>query len=499
VKSVNNCLLIFPEFDSQSFWNYQATCELAGAAYPAAPLGMVTVAALLPEGWECRLIDQNVETLGDEDLEWADIVLTDATSSPHIYGQADHLVLGEGEITIPRWLADFQNGTAQRIYTCDAERADLTSSPLPRFELLKFDRYLHVGIQFGRGCPFNCEFCDIIELFGRVPRLKTPDQMLGEVQRLYDLGYRGHIDFVDDNLIGNKRELKVFLPRLRSWLDEHAWPFEFSAEASINLVDDDTLLQMMQDVGFAVIFVGIENPHEETLTAMHKTMNTRRNLAEGLRKVYSYGMFVNTGYIVGFDHERETVAQDVLDLIEASDVPVNMVGLLFALPNTQLARRLAREGRLAEDFAVAPEGRGDQCTGGLNFVTSRPRLEILRDYRRIIDESYEPRAYFGRVSRVCAALNCRAKKLRLPKGFLLKNLKPLGRLIWSMGIRRRYRLRFWETLILVVLKNPRALRYAIALVALYLHFGDFRIFLREGLDEQIARALSREGPTGPLR
>jgi radical SAM superfamily enzyme YgiQ (UPF0313 family) len=511
-------LLVFPEFDSQSFWNYRATCELTGAAYPAAPLGMVTVAALLPEDWECRLIDQNVETLCDGDLEWADIVLTgsmiaqqrscleliqrvkdrgkivvvggpDATSSPHIYGQADHLVLGEGEITIPRWLADFRSGTARHTYECGGEFADLASSPLPRFELLRFDRYLHVGIQFGRGCPFNCEFCDIIELFGRVPRLKTADQMLREIQRLYDLGYRGHIDFVDDNLVGNKRDLKILLQRLRSWLDEHQWPFEFSAEASANLADDDGLLQMMQDVGFAVVFVGIENPDEETLMAMQKTMNTRRNLAESLLKIYQYGMFVNTGYIIGFDHERETVAQDVLDLIETSDVPVNMVGLLFALPNTQLARRLAREGRLPEDFAVAPEGKGGQCTGGLNFVTERPRSDILRDYRRIIDESYEPRAYFGRVLRVCAALNCCAKKLRLPKRLVLKNLRSFGRLIWRMGIRRRYRFRFWETLILVALRNPRALRYAVVLMALYLHFGDFRVFLREGLDEQIAQEL----------
>ena len=216
----------------------------------------------------------------------------------------------------------------------------MSASPLPRFELLKFDRYLHVGVQFGRGCPFMCEFCDIVELFGRVPRLKSAEQMLGELQQLYDLGYRGHIDFVDDNFIGNKRDVKKFLVELREWLEEHRWPFEFSTEASIDLADDEKLLGLMQSVGF--------------------------------------------------DTEQGSVARGVLDLIEASAVPVNMVGLLFALPNTRLQRRLAGENRLHEDFerATKTTDAGDQCLGGLNFETARPRADVLRDYRRIIDECY---------------------------------------------------------------------------------------------------------------
>ena len=515
------CLLVYPEFTTESFWNYRSTCELAGARYPAAPLGLITVAALLPDTWHCRLVDCNVQTLEDDAIAWADIVLTggmiaqqrsclqlidrlqrlgktvvvggpDATSSPHLYEHADHLLLGEGELTIPQWLADLQRGAPQPQYDAREGRAEMPTSPSPRFDLLKLDRYLHVGVQFARGCPFRCEFCDIIERFGRVPRLKGADQMLAELQSLYDLGYRGHVDFVDDNFIGNRRDLKLFLPRLRTWLEAHNWPFEFTTEASVNLADDDELLGMMQEVGFAAIFVGIESPDEETLRASQKSQNTRRALADSLRKIYSYGMFVNTGYIVGFDQERGSVRRGILQLIEASMAPVNMVGLLVALPNTQLSRRLAVEGRLAEDFDVVPEGAGDQCTAGLNFETARPREEILADYTSVIRHSYHPRAYFRRVRRVGALLDCRKRRMRLPLGHHLRDLRSLVRLILRMGVVRSYRVEFWRTLLYLGVTNPRALRSCVALVALYLHFGDFRRYLLATLSGEQAA----EGPYG---
>jgi hypothetical protein len=517
--------LIYPEFRSESFWNYRATCDLVDAKYPAAPLGLITVAALLPQSWQVRLVDCNVEPLDDADLDWAEMVFTggmmpqqpatlelidelkkrgktvivggpDATSSPHLYGRADHLVLGEAEITVPRWLDDLERGTAGPIYECGETRADVTKSPLPKYELLKFDRYLHIGVQFARGCPFMCEFCDIIELFGRVPRLKTIEQMLGELQRLYDLGYRGHVDFVDDNFIGNKRDVKKFLVELRAWLEEHRWPFEFSTEASVNLADDDALLGLMRDAGFLSIFVGIESPDEATLRATQKLQNTKRSLAGSLNKIYSYGIFVNTGYIVGFDTEQGSVAQGVLDLIEASAVPVNMVGLLFALPNTQLQRRLATEQRLHEDFERAPTDVGDQCLGGLNFETARPRADVLRDYRRIIDESFAPASYFGRVLRVGTALDCSGKRLRQPLRSVLLDLKGFRRLVWRMGVKRSYRRLFWRTLLQLAWRNPRGLRYSIALIALYLHFGDFRNYVVSRLD--IAIQTAEEAPDAAI-
>jgi len=256
----------------------------------------------------------------------------------------------------------------------------------------------------------------------------------------------------------------------------------------------------MQDVGFSAIFVGIESPDEETLRATHKMQNTKRSLSKSLQKIYSYGIFVNTGYIVGFDTERGSVAQGILDLIRASATPVNMVGLLFALPNTQLQRRLAGEGRLEDGFEVAPGDAGDQCTAGLNFLTKRPRVDVLRDYRRIIDESYAPKAYFSRVLEVGSKLNCRKKKLKLPLRQTAKDLRTFFRLLFRMGVLPRYRGVFWRTLGKLIWRNPRGLRYSVALMALYLHFGGFRNYLVARLADEIDAAEKAEAvPVTPAR
>lgn len=502
VSTGTRCLLVYPEFRSESFWNYRATCKLLGAKYPEGPLGLITVAALLPDCWEVRLVDCNVEPLKDDDIEWADVVFTggmiaqqvatlelisqlkcrgktvvvggpDPTSSPHVYEKADHLVLGEAEITLPRWLRDYAAGEPAARYEAGEEKADVTKSPTPRFDLLNFDRYMVLSVQFARGCPFNCEFCDIIELFGRVPRLKTASQMFVELERLYELGYRGHVDFVDDNFIGNKRDVKKFLVELRAWQEDHKWPFHYMTQASINLADDEHLLALMQDTCFDQIFIGIESPDEETLRTTQKYQNTRRSISDSLRKIYSYGMVVNTGYILGLDGEPENVAQGILDLIKASAVPANMVGLLFVLPNTQLQRRLSAEDRLRESFECQPEDVGDQCTGGLNFETERPRADVLRDYRRIVDESYRPEAYFSRILELGTLLNCEKKKLNLTARYLLRDIGHFFNIIWQMGVIKSYRGSFWLTLVKLLWRNPRAIRYCLAPMVLYLHFGDF--------------------------
>lgn len=524
------CLLVYPAFVRPSFWNFRATCELQNARYPTGPLGLITVAALLPHDWEVRLIDCNVEALTDEALDWADVVMTggmlpqqlssldivaraqqcgkraivggpDATSSPHIYASADCLVLGEAEVTLPQWLADFNANQARARYEQGTQRADVSRSPLPRFELLKFDKYLYLGVQFSRGCPFLCEFCDIIELFGRVPRLKSAGQILAELDRLYALGHRGHVDFVDDNFIGNKRDIKRFLPQLIEWQDAHRWPFEFSTEASINLADDDELLALMQRAGFATVFVGIESPDEETLRQTQKAQNTRRELSASIHKLYAHGMFVTTGYIVGFDSERGSVAQSMLDLIEASDTPANMVGLLYALPGTQLSRRLAAEGRLGDCQHYAEEDEaaqaGDQCLAGINFVPRRPRVEILRDYRRVISESYAPNAYFGRIERMALRLDCSQKRLTIPWRKQARDLLGFARLVWRQGIKAGDRKQFWQTLLRVGRRNPAALRYAIANMALYLHFGPFSQFILARLDSLIAREQAANASARP--
>jgi radical SAM superfamily enzyme YgiQ (UPF0313 family) len=522
---VVKALLVYPEFRSASFWNYKQTCELVDARYPAAPLGLCTVAALLPKDWEIRLVDRNVEDWDDSIFDWADVVLTggmlpqqrdcleliqkarakgkrvvvggpDATSSPHLYAEASHLVLGEGEVTLPMFLADLAAGSAKPVYK-DPKMADVTGSPVPRFDLLKFDRYNHIGIQWCRGCPFSCEFCDIIELFGKVPRAKKSEQILAELQALYDLGYRGHVDLVDDNFIGNKKLVKQFLPHLKKWLEDHGWPFEFTTEASINLADDVALMEGMRDVGFFAIFVGIESPDETTLVSMQKRQNTHRSIAESVHKIYKHGMFVNAGFILGFDTEKGSVARGVIQCIEDTGIPVNMTGLLTALPTTQLTKRLAKAGRLPENFDVAPEGEGDQCTGGLNYVTCRPRADILRDYLQVIETVYTPEAYFGRVAKVGEMLESSYRRFKQPFWHRWKELKGFFRMTLKLGFKRGTAGVFWRTFLRSLWRNPKSIRYTGALVALYLHFGPFSKYVAERIRTAIAKEEANPSPVAP--
>jgi radical SAM superfamily enzyme YgiQ (UPF0313 family) len=329
------CLLVQPGFSGRSFWNYSEVCELVGAKYPAAPLGLMTVAALLPQHWEFRLVDENVRPLTDADLEWAGIVLVsgmlpqqkrmlaviqkahdkgkpaavggpDATSQPHMYGKADFLVLGEGEVTIPLFTEDLGKNVTSGEYR-SSPRADMAEAVIPRFDLIRFADYLHVGIQFSRGCPFNCEFCDIIELFGRRPRTKTPEQMVAELQALYDLGYRGHVDFVDDNFIAKKSKVADVLQAIGDWSGRHHYPFYFSTEASINLAKEKKLLRLMQENDFRYVFVGIESPDEEVLTQTQKPQNRGVSAVEAVRILNAHGMIVNGGFILALMARRRTL------------------------------------------------------------------------------------------------------------------------------------------------------------------------------------------------
>ena len=494
-------LLVYPEFRSASFWNYRDACALMDAKYPAAPLGLITVAAMLPPSWEVRLVDRNVDVLEEGDFAWADYVFTggmlpqqrdclelierarglgktvvvggpDVTSSPEIYAAADHLILGEAEVTLPAFLRDLAQGEARPVYQ-DPAKANMVESPTPRFDLLKFERYNHIGIQWCRGCPFNCEFCDIIELFGRVPRAKAPGQILAELQRLFDLGYRGHVDLVDDNFIGNKKLAKQFLPELKQWLKARDWPFEFTTEASINLADDDELMRLMKEVGFFAIFVGIESPDEETLYAMQKRQNTRRSIVESVEKFYQAGFFVNAGFIIGFDTERGSVARGITECIEQTAIPAAMVGLLYALPNTQLTRRLATEGRLHQDSALQPAGAGDQCTTGINFDPCRSRADILRDYLAVVESVYAPKDYFARVARVGRMLDSSERQYRPTLGRWLRETRGFFRMAGQLGLRGPSRLPFWQAFLGTLIRNPRSIRYVGAMCGLFVHFGPF--------------------------
>jgi len=492
------CLLVQSRFSSFSFWNYTEVCKLVNAKYPAAPLGLMTVAALLPQHWEFKLVDENVEELTGKHFEWADIVCTggmlpqqngmlkiierahlaglpvvvggpDPTAQPGIYKDADYLVTREGELTIPMFLKDLQKGVRKGVYVND-KMADMTTSPIPRYDLIDFKNYIHVGLQYSRGCPFICEFCDIIELYGRKPRTKTTEQVLAELDTLYKLGYRGHVDFVDDNFIGNKNNVKKALPEIYRWSKERGFPFYFTTEASINLADDDALLQMMKDCDFRFVFIGIETPDDDLLVEMGKRQNVNKPVKESILKIYRHGMVVNGGFIMGFDNEKEDIADRMIEFIQDTGITLTMLGTLYALPNTQLTRRLKKEGRLFEEGSNPDEDTGiDQLTSGLNFLTVRPRLEILQDYARVVEYIYEPKRYFERV--IYTALNIRVDyRFKPTLKESLSYFMSFVRVTRKLGFNSVTGGHYWKMIFTTLFNNIKGIEAAVNLAAMYIHF-----------------------------
>ena len=509
-----NVLMIYPRFTNESFWNYRESCAVVGAKYPTIPLGLITVAAMLPREWNVRLVNLNTEELADADLAWADLVMSggmmfqqastldiielcrshgkpvavggpDVSSSPHVYERANFRLVGEAEGEIDHLIDAVERGSNEGLFEAPKFQADVTKTPKPRFDLLKFEQYMYIGVQFSRGCPFTCEFCDIIELYGRVPRTKTTAQMLGELDALYQLGYRGHVDFVDDNLIGNKKAIKAFLPHLIKWLEERDYPFEFSTEASLNLADDAELLGLLKKANFYVIFVGIESPDTDTLIAMRKKQNTRRSIPDSIHKIYRAGIFVTAGFIVGFDSEKGSVAEPLIDVIEECAIPMSVVGLLWALPNTQLSRRLAREGRLQVHAEFMPKGSNDQLASGLNFETKRPRLELLRDLRRVLATVYTPEAYCGRIDRLVSLLDCSDRRREMPKGDIRAKIGTVNVVQEILRRMPEHRDRFWRTFTNCLNSNPGAMRAVVTLMGFYLHIGPYTSYAIAQLDKQI--------------
>ncbi|MBK8481768.1 MAG: B12-binding domain-containing radical SAM protein [Proteobacteria bacterium] len=513
-------LLVYPRFEGKSFWNYQATLEAVGKRYSNTPLGLITVAAVLPRDWELRLCDCNVGELTDEDLAWADVVFTggmlpqqthalavvgraqrlgayvavggpDCTCSPEVYAAADLRVAGEVEAVVDALVEAVRERRRGALVRAE-DFPDVHTSPVPRFDLLRLERYLHVGVQFSRGCPYACEFCNVIELNGRRPRTKTTKQVLAELQALYDLGWRGHVDFVDDNFIGNRREAATLCAALSAWLATHGQPFEFSTEVSVNLADSPALLEALRRANFFAVFVGIETPDPAALAGAGKTHNLNRDLVEHVRAIQRAGLFVNAGFIIGFDAETQSIARPMIDCIEAAAIPVCMVGLLYALPNTQLARRLAAEGRLEGVFdqVVAGGGDADQCTSGLNFRTRRPKSEALADYRQVLREIYAPGAFFGRVRRMVREMDLSANRCRQPLRLLLRDLRSFVRICLRAGFRdRAARRHYWGALLDALMHNPRGLRTAVSMAALYLHLGPFAQTMDTLLEQRVATLL----------
>jgi radical SAM superfamily enzyme YgiQ (UPF0313 family) len=409
----------------------------------------------------------------------------DPTSQPHLYQTADFLVHGEGEIGIPMFLEDLGKSCKSGEYKSD-KRANMMEAMIPRFDLIRFKDYIQVGLQFSRGCPFNCEFCNIIELYGRIPRVKTPEQIIKELQTLYDLGHRGHIDFVDDNFIGDKKNAAIVLESIKDWSKARKHPFYFSTESSINLADDENLLQLMKDVDFRYIFIGLETPDEEILKFTNKKININRSVVNAVNKINSYGIIVNAGFIIGFDNETNHTAENMIRCIQDTGICMAMIGKLYALPDTQLSRRLKKQGRLFDENSILTDKSADvdQMTSGLNFITTRPRLDILRDYVKVIETTYDPKEYYRRITHTGVTLKPDykykpdfIKTLRTLKSFIKVNLK--------IGFNRTTGWLYWKMFLTIIFKNFKAIEASINLAAMYIHFNKQSKYIIERTKNEI--------------
>ncbi|MGD0484443.1 MAG: B12-binding domain-containing radical SAM protein [Gemmatimonadales bacterium] len=484
-------LLVYPEFPD-TFWSFKHALTFVRKPANSPPLGLLTVAAMLPPEWELRLVDLNVRPLADRDLAWADVAFVSSmgvqrpsaeatiarckaaglpvvaggplfTAQPEAFPEVDHLVLGEAEATLPAFLADLAAGTARRLYE-PGPYPDVERSPVPRWDLADLRRYSQMSVQYSRGCPFDCEFCDITALFGHRPRTKGTPQMLAELDALCGSGWRGPVFFVDDNFIGNKKRLKgELLPALAAWRrGRRGMPF--NTEASINLADDDDLMRMMVEAGFRAVFVGIETLHVESLTECNKKQNLHRDLVADARRMQQAGLEVQGGFILGFDHDPPGAVEQMVDYVQRTGIVTAMVGLLQALPGTQLHARLQREGRLNE------ERTGDNVDGTTNIVPLGSVEALRAGYRELLRRLYAPKPYYQRVRTFLRDYHPPRLKPRVDLGFVWEQGMAFARSIVRLGIVGRERVQYWKLLAWTVLRRPRHISYAVTFAIYGYHF-----------------------------
>jgi radical SAM superfamily enzyme YgiQ (UPF0313 family) len=481
-----NALLVYPQFPD-TYWSFKHALPIEGkkSAYP--PLGLLTVASMLPGHWNKRLVDTNIRPLTNNDLNWADLVMLSgmivhkkevieilkrcrarglrtvvggpiSTSVEELTHHADTVVYGEAEELIEELVSDLERGNPKPTYKAP-RLPGLNQTPLPDLNLINTKHYSAMAIQYSRGCPFNCEFCDIIEIYGRVPRTKAPDQVVAELDELYDRKWRGSVFIVDDNFIGNKRKVKELLPVLKDWNCRRGRPFSFFTEASVNLADDPELLQMMKEANFTRVFMGIETPVEESLREAHKMQNTRKNLIESVHRVQDYGLEVMAGFIVGFDNDPEDIFDRQVRFIQESAIPLAMVGLLLALPNTQLFRRLKEEGRIVD------EGHGDNMDLRLNFIPKMNAQRLVQGYREILRRIYSPDAYYERVLRFLDRYKHPNHRPRVFADYLA-----LIRSFVKLGVLDEARASYWKFVAKSALRYRKTFDVAITLAVMGYHF-----------------------------
>jgi radical SAM superfamily enzyme YgiQ (UPF0313 family) len=511
-------LMIYPRFPEETFWNVRRSTKLfmrRNGEMP--PLGLLTVASYLPPDFEVRLVDRNVSEETDADWEWADAIFLSAMLAQRadyarcvgkakahgkpiavggpfthamparLLAQADWVCFGEAESVMEELVADLRADRRGRFYQ-GGNTTNMERVKLPRFDLVPdLNDYAVIAIQFSRGCPFNCEFCDIIEIYGRVPRTKTPAQVLAELDDLKRRGFEGYVFLVDDNFIGNKKKAKAMLKELAGWNRRNGHPFVYFTEASINLADDPELLQAMKEAGLRRVFIGIETPDPKLLKTTQKAQNIPGNPLDKLRRVRENGIHVTAGFIVGFDGEQRSVFQTQRAFIQASGIGVAIPGLLQALPGTQLSRRLEKEGRLLSSAEVSLISTLE----GINYVPKgeMTKREYLESYRLLVKEVFAPEAFFERI--VPAVLALRGLSHRALRRLMRRHLPIFLRLLYHIGTRERgYRLTFWKALLLVLWKNPTALEAFGHDCYYFYHLRRHADFI----DRELERHLSSPGP-----
>ncbi|MDM7999481.1 MAG: B12-binding domain-containing radical SAM protein [Dehalococcoidia bacterium] len=482
-------LLVYPRYPD-TFWSFRHALKFIAkkAAYP--PLGLLTVASLLPPQWEKKVVDLNADELHDEDIAWADYVFISAmdvqrgsahdvvrrcrelgtkvvaggplfTTGHEEFPDVDYFVLGEGEDLVPRLVADLEMGGGNRFYQSN-EKPDVRKSPIPAWELIDTRKYASLSIQYSRGCPFDCEFCDIVLLNGRVPRTKDVTQLIGELEAIYRLGTCNTVFIVDDNFIGNKKKLKAeVLPAVIDWMKRRDYPFTLFTQASIGIADDEELIRMMIDAGFDRVFIGIETPNEESLGECGKHQNTRRDLMACVRKLQNRGLEVQGGFIVGFDSDPSNIFERQISFIQQSGIVTAMVGLLNAPRGTKLYKRLKDENRLIRDAS------GDNTDFSINFIPRMSRESLVGGYKNVLTSIYSPRNYYARIRTFLREHRPVARRRR---SLRRSHIEALVKSFWYLGVVEGGRMYYWRLVTSTLLRRPRSFPLAITLAVYGYHY-----------------------------
>lgn len=481
-------LMVYPEFPD-TFWSFRHALKFINRKINNPPLGLMTISAMLPPDWEKKLVDTNIRKLLDKDIMWSDMVFISAmdvqrdsvieivaqvkrlnkqiiaggplfTGEYHNFPEIDTFVLNEGEITFPQFLSDLNSGKpVNRVYQT-SEYADIRTSPLPDLSIVEMNKYECMSIQFSRGCPFHCDFCNVTALLGHVPRIKSVEQIIAELQQLYEAGWRNNIFFVDDNFIGNKKYLKEeMLPALIEWR-RNKTGFNFITEASINLADDPELMELMTKAGFVDVFIGIETPNESSLAECNKKQNSKRDLIHNVNVIQRHGMQVMAGFIVGFDNDPPEIFNQMISFIQESGIVTAMVGLLQAPFGTKLYDRMSKDGRIITEMS------GDNSDGTTNIRTKMPQAMLRNGYFKIMQSIYSPEMLYPRIKTFLEKFNPRQSKIRIS----FDEIMALFRSLFVMGFNPKESRYFWNLIFWTIWHDIRKFPTAITMVIYGYHF-----------------------------